>query len=318
MNQDYYRIIDTKTMKNNAFVSTYFTACRLISPITTKVYFTGYNLLGPKFKDFAYISLKFIFKHVSQFKGLQTYTTYRNIQLKLSLEEAFHLGLLYYGVINPYETKILEKILKKGDVVFDIGAYVDGWYTILPARIIGNSGHIYSFEPHPVFFKRLKDNVTMNNLKNVTLVEKGMYDKSQKVSFFASAGCSSVIQEHAESYNGRAEKMTIQTTTIDTFIEKNKLKKVDLIKIDVEGIEMKVLKGGEKMFKKMYPDILLEIVDKQLKLGGSNKETVLSFLKKLGYTGYVFTIEGLKLYKKGMKSDTSNLYFTAKPLPSGI
>lgn len=302
--------------KNISLNKIYLDLCRVTSPFAFKAYLIAISIFGPGFKSFAYTSLEKIFKSLPHLKGLHVYNTYKNLKLELTIDEAFKIGLLFYGVINANETKVLEKMLKKGDTVIDVGAYVDGWYTLFPAVLVGNSGHVYSFEPHPEFFKRLKANIFLNKLKNITLVKKGVYDKIQSVEFYVEGGCSSIVKTHAESYKKiSTPKITIHTTTIDEFVNTNKIKKLNLIKIDVEGIEMNVLKGAKKTLQKMHPNLVIEVLDNQLKLGGSSKKEVLSFLKSLGYYAYSFTSIGLEPYKTNETMRTHNLYFTTSQLP---
>lgn len=291
----------------------YLKTCRVISPFGYSLYARVVKIAGPSFKNIAFRTMEKFLRLTNRFKGTKIYTTYKSLKLKLSFDDAFYSGLLFYGVIDAYETQLMEKIIKKGDVVIDVGAFVDGWYTLFPAALVGEEGHVYSFEPAPEYYKRLKENIALNKLKNITLVKKGVYDKAKTLSFYVAEGRSSLLKEQAESYKKTAApKVTIQTVTLDSFITFNKIKKVSFIKVDVEGVEMNVLRGAIKTLKRMHPNLIIEIVDEQLKLGGSSKKEVITFLENLGYSTYAFMPEGVMRYRNNQELKTNNLFFSTQ------
>lgn len=257
---------------------------------------------------------KIIYRVISgpttQFK---IFSTNEGIKVKLNPQEALTLGIVYLGTINKYETKILKTIIKPGDVVIDIGAYVDGWYTLLAAKLIGSKGHVYAFEPHPIYFQRLKENVQINQLTNVTLERLGIFNKNGSSTFYEAQFGSSIIKSQVVAMTKiKPKEITIQTITLDTYIKAKNIRHVSLIKIDVEGVEMSVLKGGNKLLQsKNAPDLIVEVFDIQLRRAGSSEEKLLSYLKRLGYKAYMFTANGLTPYKKDEHS-TLNLFFSKK------
>lgn len=253
---------------------------------------------------------KVLFGSVTQFK---IFSTNEDIKVKLNAQEALTLGIVYLGTINKYETKILKKIIKPGDVVIDIGAYVDGWYTLLAAKLTGNKGHVYAFEPHPVYFQRLKENVQLNQLTNITLERLGIFNKNGRSMFYEAQFGSSIIKSHVAALTKiKPKEIAIQTITLDTYVKAKNIRQVSLIKIDVEGAEMAVLRGGNRLLRsKNAPDLVVEVFDIQLRRGGSSEAKLLSYLKRLGYTPYMFTANGLIPYKKERHS-TLNLFFSKK------
>lgn len=244
---------------------------------------------------------------------LKIFSTNEGIKVKLNPQEALTLGIAHLGTINKYETKILKTIIKPGDVVIDIGTYVDGWYTLLAAKLTGNKGHVYAFEPHPIYYQRLKENVRLNRLTNVTLEHLGIFNKNGSSTFYEAQFGSSIIKSQVVAMTKiKPKEITIQTTTLDTYIKAKNIRYVSLIKIDVEGAEMSVLKGGERLLRsKNAPDLVVEVFDIQLRRGGSSEAKLLSYLKRLGYIPYMFTANGLIPYKKEEHS-TLNLFFSKK------
>src|SRR3989338_8060566 len=78
-------------------------------------------------------------------EGEKIFIARDGIKLKLKKKEAIKLGIYHLGAVHLLETLAIKKILVEGDVVVDIGAYIDGWYGLLAAKIIGKKGHVYSF-----------------------------------------------------------------------------------------------------------------------------------------------------------------------------
>ncbi len=112
-------------------------------------------------------------------RGLKIHTASNGIRLKLTQEEALIMGMAHLGLINLYETEVLSKIIKKGDIFIDVGAYIDGWYSLLAAKKIGPKGHVFAFEPNPSCYRRLKENIKLNNLDNVTLEKIALSQKKR-------------------------------------------------------------------------------------------------------------------------------------------
>jgi len=85
--------------------------------------------------------------------------------------------LLRDGYFEPYETTLIESEIRPGDVVLDIGANI-GYYTLIFARLVGERGRVYAFEPDPTNFRLLKKNVRANGYQNVIFVKKAVADSS--------------------------------------------------------------------------------------------------------------------------------------------
>lgn len=242
----------------------------------------------------------------------------KGIKLKLTKKEAFYLGIFHLGAVHFLETLVVEKILTKRDVIIDIGAYKDGWFSLLSAKIIGKKGHVYSFEPHPVFSKQLQENINLNGFTNITVEELAISDKKGRAPFYGAGLASSLFRDTLSKVYSFSPKpnFLVETTTLDSYTEKRNLKKVRFIKIDAGGAEMKVFRGAKSLLSSpSAPDIMVEISDSELKAGGSNRNEVLSYLDNFGYKPFNFTIEGLEPYSRKKGQTTLNLFFSKSPLP---
>lgn len=145
-----------------------------------------------------------------------------------------------YGSYTPSDFSIEER-----DVVVDVGAHI-GVFSLL-ASAFAKSGRIFAIEPVSENFRLLKRNIALNNLKNVIPVAAALSDKTGKEKI-------SISEDSAKhSINrplGSDRKKTVRTISLKDFIRKNKISKIDFLKMDCEGCEHKVLlKSGRKILK---------------------------------------------------------------------
>jgi FkbM family methyltransferase len=143
---------------------------------------------------------------------------------------------------------------RQGEYVFDIGAY-KGDSAFFFADSVGPAGKVFAFEPTSQNFRVLVDNISLNNLSGIICpVNKGLSDKSGTMKAFTLEGGVplSFISQDCGNEN-------VQITTIDEFVEEQNLKKVDFIKMDVEGFESKVIAGGQKTIRKFTPKLAIPL-----------------------------------------------------------
>lgn len=166
---------------------------------------------------------------------------------------------------SEYEALIKKYFdLKKG-VFIDVGANI-GKYTILVGRRI--SGKVIAIEPEKRNFEVLKRNVELNKLNNVVLIDNACSSKNEIRKFFLDRIGSGTHSFYKTKIRGSIKGFIhINTERLDKIIKKNltnnEIKKISLIKIDVEGAEADVLKGAIKTLKKSHPKIIFEAWDEQ-------------------------------------------------------
>jgi len=151
----------------------------------------------------------------------------------------------WLGTYELDRQKLFKKAVKEGDIIFDIGAQA-GFYSLLAAELAGEKGKIFSFEPFPENVAYLKKNIGLNGYENIFVVEAAVSDKSGVVYF-----------ERGESnFTGKigGSGLKIKSVSLDDLIEKGDLPEPDVLKIDVEGAELAVLKGASIVIKKCHPD----------------------------------------------------------------
>jgi FkbM family methyltransferase len=126
-----------------------------------------------------------------------------------------------------------------GEVVIDAGANV-GFFALRHAALVGSTGRVYAFEPNAAVFRLLVHNVQRNRLAHVRCCHSALSDHSGTVRFSASARASSLGHIAA----GDEEGVTVQSVTLDDLVERESLERIDLLKMDVEGHEPHVIRGG--------------------------------------------------------------------------
>ncbi len=221
--------------------------------------------------------------------GLKTYEA-DGIKINLAPDEASVFGIVYLGTINPAETGLVKSILKPGDTVIDVGAYVDGWYTLLCSKIVGQMGRVYSFEPVPQFYRRLKDNIFLNGFTNITTEKMALGNKNGTRTFYQSDRTGSFFKTHVQKEGRKLiRQIRVKTLKLDSYLKIKKVKKVDFIKIDAEGAELEILKDARNLLKRSdAPSLLIEVVDKFLKDGLSSKQELIQYLDNFKYKPYQY------------------------------
>ena len=154
-------------------------------------------------------------------------------------------GLVGTFIVQQYRyDSIVEP--KLGDVVFDIGAYV-GDTALWFSKAVGSHGKVYAFEPEPRNFAKLKANLERNKVTNVIPLQLALSENEGEMQV-ATGGSSSTMTQAGTG-------TLVKVTTIDKFAEANKLPRVDFIKMDVEGHELKVLKGAHETIQAFKPSL---------------------------------------------------------------
>jgi FkbM family methyltransferase len=153
--------------------------------------------------------------------------------------------------------KTLAENLRPGMVFYDLGANI-GLFSMLAARAVGPTGHVFSFEPDAAIAARLKRNVARNEFQNVTIVPKGVWSASKRQAF-APSDSSSPDHGTGSFVGGGNPTITVllECVALDDFVREARAPQA--IKCDVEGAELEVLRGAENTLRTHRPWILCEM-----------------------------------------------------------
>lgn len=188
---------------------------------------------------------------------------------------------IYYGFKENSRENLYSNI-KKEDIVLDVGANV-GDVSMMASKIVSEKGYIYGFEPDPTNFLRLNKNLSLNNFQNIDVINKGIGDKKGRFSLSIIDDRNRGMNKIVKTQSGTNTINEIDVIRLDDFVNERGLKKIDVIKIDVEGFEMNVLKGAEAIIKKYQPILFIEIDDNHLKEQNTSAKELVSLVKSLGY-----------------------------------
>lgn len=157
-----------------------------------------------------------------------------------------------YGEWCNSELDALGQLIRKGDVVVDIGANI-GTHTVFFGKAVTQEGGVYAFEPQRIIFEFLCANIALNCLSNVKPMNMGVGDKNDKLSVPV------LNPAVAQNFGGLGIQGHEQGDVVEIIpLDQLELARCNLLKIDVEGMECNVLKGAEKTIKKCRPFIFVE------------------------------------------------------------
>lgn len=222
---------------------------------------------------------------------------FQGIRFNVELHTDLGQKLFWRGAHSWPPIFTLINYIKPGFTCIDLGAN-QGEYTLWMSKLTGSQGEVHSFEPAPKMIAQLKKNLQANQYfsKNVQVHEYGLSDEDCFVDLYLPEEGLQVANEGAASVFKSSEKdefiARIELKKSGDTIRKVISKKVDFMKIDIEGSEMKALKGMEEVLREDKPIILIEINKKALNNAGSSPLEVARFLENLGYNFFFIEQRG--------------------------
>lgn len=183
---------------------------------------------------------------------------------------------------NTY--KNLLRFLTPSSIIFDVGANV-GAFTLLFGKIC-SKGHVYAFEPNPFCVSILKNHIDLNGLQNISVLDMGLSDRQESATLKYSMDSLSVgsVYRILDKFDLSSE---IDLITLDQFVKDNKINKIDLIKVDVEGGELRFLSGARESINHFKPVIIMECDWENSFSSGYDVSELFLFLKQLNYNAYI-------------------------------
>jgi len=153
------------------------------------------------------------------------------------------------GYYEKGETEIFKQVVREGMIVADLGAHI-GYYTLIAAKLVGEKGKVYAFEPEPNNYRLMVKSVAANGYNNVIPVQKAVSNQTGTTKLFLSSGHDGDSGSHAiyQLYDC-SESIHIETITLDEYF-KGKENRIDIVKMDIEGAEIAALQGMTEILKK--------------------------------------------------------------------
>ena len=190
---------------------------------------------------------------------------------------------MYFGTMEPPETKWVSNWLCPGMTVVDVGANA-GYYTLLSARSVGSTGRVLAFEPGPSLCARLRKTIATNNISHVSLMQMALGSSPGQATLYMSAksyhcNTPSLLDAWADG-----ESTSVEIRTLDNCLDDGDVQIVDLLKIDVEGYEVQVLRGASEALRAgRIRAVLCEVNPWWLEKAGSTPKELFNLLESFGF-----------------------------------
>jgi FkbM family methyltransferase len=182
---------------------------------------------------------------------------------------------------------VLDLILRDGDTVVDAGANY-GHFALAAAALVGTTGSVIAIEPNPRAFARLQTHIDLNRLQTMEAWNVGLSDAPGQLALSVPP-----VNSGEASFAG-SKYADARTVTCPVVVGDERIggRRVACIKIDVEGFEMRVLRGFRRTIERDRPWILTEVVDEHLRRDGASGAALDSLLRPLGYTPMRLALAG--------------------------
>jgi FkbM family methyltransferase len=176
----------------------------------------------------------------------------------------------------------LAQHVKTGDVFLDIGANI-GFFTVIAAKLVGEGGRVFAFEPVPKNAASLRRNLALNDFRQVRVFEAAISDHNGKGELRLSEWIGGAALSTAAPPPDQTGTLAVDLVTIDELVARNEITAPDFVKIDVEGAEMEVLQGMATTIQACKPTILFEIDDGNVEAFNQKATACETFLRAYGY-----------------------------------
>ncbi|PLW93068.1 MAG: hypothetical protein C0592_07535 [Marinilabiliales bacterium] len=247
--------------------------------------------------------------------GVLTIKNNEGKKIKIKTNQTNYLTRLIFweGYQNFEYTDIFVNLIKKVDVFYDIGSNI-GYYSLL-AKMENPEIQVVAFEPANGPLHYLKENVNINNFKNITIANIALSEETGFITFFEVKNKKYSYLEHNLAGEGNAGSKTtgrsfaptkVRSMTFNEYVTNAKQKSIDLVKMDTEGTEHLILESADVILEQMKPificETLFDTIEPELEL----------IFNKYGYNFYNHTDTGLKkvtTIKRDKDNGVRNCFF---------
>ncbi|MFD0749300.1 FkbM family methyltransferase [Mucilaginibacter calamicampi] len=235
-----------------------------------------------------------------------TWLNTENIGIYTHADSYIEWTILSTGTYEDEIGKLIRLCLKKGDNCLDIGGNI-GLQSMRMAQAVGEQGVVYAFEPLNYLQQKLNKNLLLNRLSNVTLFPIALSDIEQTREFDIDPNA---WNQGTFSLHGSAgsDKQLVVIKPGDALPEIKELQHLALIKIDVEGYELPVLRGLKQTITKYKPRIIFEYDSNYWTVTGQSINECYQFLTNLNYVFFQITAIGCERINNVKKIQTGNLF----------
>jgi FkbM family methyltransferase len=197
----------------------------------------------------------------------------------LNLKESAAMIRRMLNIYEYWHMKKFKEVIKEGMVIVDVGAN-KGDYSLLAAKLMNDKGKVLCFEPFPENVKIIKKSIKANGYSSIRVFNIALFDKNKNIELFVGDKSG----WHSIYYKGSSgKKIRVKAMKLDDILKNNKIGRIDVMKIDVEGAEFNVLKGAIKTIRKSRKMHLFIDLDNP-----KQAHKIFEFLKREGFN--IFSI----------------------------
>lgn len=235
---------------------------------------------------------------------------------------------LYKACVKQHHRELqpaLEQLILPDSVIMDVGAHA-GQFAKLFAGL-APKGHVYAFEPGSYARSILRPALMINRARNITVLPCGLGDaqaeidlsipikSSGSVGFGLSHVGDSAPEADAASADGvRYYRETVNIATLDDVVAEHRIDRVDFIKADIEGWELRMLVGAQSTLVRDHPSLMIEVDDNHLVRAGDTAGAVFEHLFGLGYRAYNLSAD-LQKFERVPEPENGDFFFVAAENP---
>jgi FkbM family methyltransferase len=211
----------------------------------------------------------------------------RGVTWTLDLREGIDFSIWLLGAFEVATMRAYQRIVRPGDIVLDIGANI-GAHTLHLAHAVGADGKVWAVEPTHYAIGKLRANVALNPelAARIACCQAMLVDQAdgyQVPSLHASWPLTGEADLH-ELHGGRLMSTeNARALTLDSFVSEFGIKRVDFVKVDIDGHECSMLRGAHATLTSLRPVILIELSPHQLDETGGSLEELVDLLAAAGY-----------------------------------
>jgi FkbM family methyltransferase len=194
---------------------------------------------------------------------------------------------MYLGTYQHTVTRLLKRFLREGDTFVDVGANV-GYISAFGLGLVGRAGEVHAFEPVPRYFERLRrvqaDNPSLRLHVNGTALGAEPGVATIAVTNLPNMGWNTMVPDFMNE-QVVAERIKVPVTTLDDYLADKQIRRVRLVKIDVEGYELPVLRGFARTLRALEepPILVVEIAPGAAAKLGVSRDELPRFMRALDY-----------------------------------
>ncbi len=225
------------------------------------------------------------------------------------------------GSYEPTERRLLESLAAGAQLILDIGANA-GYMALHMARAVApRSGKILAFEPVPSTYGELCANVAVNDLEEtVSTINVALGDRDGSLAFYVPAFHGSVAASARPLFPNEENKhVQVRMVRLDDYAAEHPFSRIDLVKCDVEGAELLVLRGGLETLKRHRPILMLEMLRKWAAAYDYHPNDIIDLLRSLDYACWSYENGRFVEYTK-MDDDCeqTNFFFMQPDKHAGV